>query len=83
MRRAFLFSDSPERRALLESARAAGLWALHPNRTYVTPELVREAHAAGFVVNAWTVNEPREIAQFDKWGVDGIMSDYPERVPRG
>jgi len=83
VRRAFLFSDSPERRALLESARAAGLWALHPNRTYVTPELVRDAHGAGFVVNAWTVNEPREIAQFDKWGVDGIMSDYPERVPRG
>ena len=82
VRRAFLFSDSPERSALLESARAAGLWALHPNRTYVTPELVRDAHAAGFVVNAWTVNEPREIAQFDKWRVDGIMSDYPERVPR-
>jgi glycerophosphoryl diester phosphodiesterase len=82
VRRAFLFSDSPDRRALLASARAAGLWALHPNRAYVTPELVRDAHAAGLVVNAWTVNEPREIAQFREWGVDGIMSDYPERVPK-
>ena len=82
VRRAFLFADSPERRALLESARATGLWALHPNRAYVTPELVRDIHAAQLVVNAWTVNEPSEIAQFAKWGVDGIMSDYPERVPK-
>ena len=82
VRRAFLFSDSPERRALLESARAAGVWALHPNRAYVTPAFVRDAHGAGLVVNAWTVNEPSEIATFAKWGVDGIMSDYPERVPK-
>jgi len=80
--RAFLFADSPERRALLEGARAVGLWALHPNRAYVTPDLVHDAHGAGLVVNAWTVNEPREIAQFRDWGVDGIMSDYPERVPK-
>ena len=82
VRRAFLFADSPERRTLLESARAAGLWALHPNRAYVTPAFVRDAHEAGFVVNAWTVNEPSEIATFAEWGVDGIMSDYPERVPK-
>jgi glycerophosphoryl diester phosphodiesterase len=81
VRRAFLFSDSPDRSALLESARGMRLWALHPNRAYVTPELVKGAHSAGFKVNVWTVNEPREIATFAEWGVDGIMSDYPERVP--
>jgi len=83
VRRAFIFSDSPERTALLAGAKALGLWALHPNRAYVTPELVRDAHAAGLRVNAWTVNDPREIATFASWSVDGIMSDYPERVPRG
>ena len=83
VRRAFLFADSPHRSSLMESARGMRLWALHPNRTYVTPELVKAAHAAGVKVNAWTVNEPREIALFAEWGVDGIMSDYPERVPKG
>jgi hypothetical protein len=29
------------------------------------------------------VNEPREIALFGEWGVDGIVSDFPERVPKG
>ena len=82
VRRAFLFADSPDREALIQSARGLRLFALHPNRAYVTPELVRDAHAAGMKVNAWTVNEPEEIARFAEWGVDGIMSDFPERVPK-
>jgi glycerophosphoryl diester phosphodiesterase len=82
VRRAFLFSDSPDRAALLASARALELWALHPNRAYVTSELVRAAHAASLKVNAWTVNEPKEITTFRNWSVDGIMSDFPERVPK-
>jgi glycerophosphoryl diester phosphodiesterase len=83
VRRAFVFAGSPSRSALMEGARDMRLWALHPNRAYVTPEGVHAAHAAGLKVNAWTVNVPREIGLFAEWGVDGIMSDYPERVPKG
>jgi glycerophosphoryl diester phosphodiesterase len=83
VRRAFLFADSPDKSTLMESARGMRLWALHPNRKYVTPEIVRAAHSTGVKVNVWTVNRPREIALFAEWGVDGIMSDYPERVPKG
>jgi glycerophosphoryl diester phosphodiesterase len=82
VRRAFVYSDSPDRVALLASARALGLWALHPNRAYITPDLVRAAHAASLRVNAWTVNDAKEITQFRNWSVDGIMSDFPERVPK-
>jgi glycerophosphoryl diester phosphodiesterase len=31
-------------------------------------------------VVVWTVNEPRDIARMIDWGVDGIISDYPDRV---
>ena len=82
VRRAFAFNDSPDPRALVASATALGLWALHPNRAYVTPELVAAAHAASLKVNVWTVNEPSEIAAFVALGVDGIMSNWPERVPK-
>jgi len=82
VRRAFVFSDAPEREALIQSARGLRLWALHPNRAYVTPELVRDAHAAGLRVNVWTVNDPAEASRLREWGVDGVMSDYPERVPK-
>lgn len=82
VRRAFLFAGSPDRDALLASARKLELWALHPNRAYVTPELVRAARAASLRVNVWTVNDQKEITTFRNWSVDGIMSDYPERVPK-
>jgi glycerophosphoryl diester phosphodiesterase len=83
VRRAFIFADSPDPDALISSAHALGLWALHPNRAYVTPQLVARAHAASLRVNAWTVNEPAEIAAFAALGVDGVMSNWPERVPKG
>jgi glycerophosphoryl diester phosphodiesterase len=82
LRRAFVFVGSPEGRALRESAARLELWSLHPNRDYVTADLVRAAHAAGLRVQAWTVNDARQIATFALWGVDGIMSDFPERVPK-
>jgi glycerophosphoryl diester phosphodiesterase len=82
VRRAFVFSGSPARSALMEGSRDMRLWALHPNRAFVTPEFVHAAHAAGLKANAWTVNDAQEIALFAEWGVDGIMSDFPERVPK-
>jgi glycerophosphoryl diester phosphodiesterase len=83
VRRAFIFSDSPDRDALIASSAALGLWAPHPNRAYVTAELVAAAHRASLRVNAWTVNDPLEIESFARLGVDGIMSDRPELVPKG
>jgi glycerophosphoryl diester phosphodiesterase len=82
VRRAYIFSSSPERTSLVAAAKAIGLWALHPNKTYATPELIGAAHDAGIAVQPWTVNDPAEIAHLAALGVDGICSDYPERVPR-
>lgn len=83
VRRAFVYGAAPDMSALLTQARSLGLWALHPERFYVTPERVAAAHAASLRMNVWTVNDPPEIARLVAWGVDGIMSDYPERVPKG
>ena len=41
---------------------------------------VREAHHLGLQVLAWTVNEPAQIARMLDLGVDGIVSDRPDRV---
>ncbi|MGE5672470.1 MAG: glycerophosphodiester phosphodiesterase [Mycobacterium leprae] len=61
-------------------ARTIGAEALHPSWEWVTPELVAEAHAAGLKVNTWTVDLPEVIAMVKQAGVDGIMSNYPERL---
>src|SRR5258708_36800608 len=78
VRRAFIFSDAPERAALIAGARALGLWALHPNRAYVTRELVEAAHAASLPVNVWAANDPADIPPIPAPGVDGVLSHLPE-----
>lgn len=46
----------------------------------VTPGFVREAHARGLQVHVWTVNEAEDMRRLIDWGVDGIITDYPERL---
>jgi glycerophosphoryl diester phosphodiesterase len=41
---------------------------------------VKEAQALGLQVLAWTVNEPAQIDAMLALGVDGIISDRPDRV---
>jgi glycerophosphoryl diester phosphodiesterase len=43
---------------------------------------VSAAHAAGLRINTWTANDPALIARLVALGVDGIASDFPERVPK-
>ena len=83
VRRAYIYASYAEVDVLVARATAAGLWALHPNLAYVTLELVATAHAAGLKVNAWTANDPADIAALMGACVDGICSDFPERVPKG
>jgi glycerophosphoryl diester phosphodiesterase len=49
-----------------------------------TPDLTREhvdaCHADGIQVHVWTTNEPDDIARAATKDLDGITSDYPERV---
>jgi glycerophosphoryl diester phosphodiesterase len=33
-------------------------------------------------VVVWTVNDPRDIERMIDYGVDGIISDYPDRLRR-
>ena len=82
VRRAFIYSGAPDLAALIRGAKELGLAALHPNHRSVTPDLLAAAHAAGLLVNPWTVNEPSRIAELVAMGVDGIASDFPERVPK-
>jgi glycerophosphoryl diester phosphodiesterase len=46
----------------------------------VDARLVRKVHEMGNVLHVWTVNKPEDIAEMLELGVDGIISNYPDRV---
>ena len=46
----------------------------------VAQKLVDEAHRHGLKVLVYTVNQPDDILRMINMGVDGVFSDYPDRV---
>lgn len=53
---------------------------MHPMAGLVTPSMVRIAHSMGMQVNVWTVNDKKTVAFLAACGVDGIITDTPDRV---
>jgi len=66
--------------AVPNMVRAAGGTVWSPYFREVTPEVLRAARQAGLKVVVWTVNEPHDIAHMLDLGVDGIISDFPDRL---
>lgn len=64
----------------IELAEKVKAKALHPNFSLLTERNVKKAKDAGYRIYTWTVNEPDDIARMKSYGVDGIISDYPERL---
>lgn len=54
--------------------------AIHPHFSLLTESNVKKAQEAGYKIYTWTVNEPEDIARIKSYNVDGIISDYPERL---
>ncbi len=85
-RRALLIGVRTAERAL-ERARAVGAEAINPWLGLATRELVGAAHAVGLAVYVYTVNREEDMRRLLELGVDGMFTDYPDRlrrlVPRG
>jgi len=65
---------------VMNFAERIGAYSLNPHHRAVNPELVSEAHRRGLKVYTWTVNDPADIARMKGLGVDGVISDYPDRI---
>lgn len=55
--------------------------AVHLHLLLATEERVREAHDAGFRVNVYTVDDPEAQRRLASYGVDGIFTNLPAKLP--
>jgi glycerophosphoryl diester phosphodiesterase len=61
---------------------AAGCRVWSPFFREVSKEALEEAKRLGLDVVVWTVNDPTDMESLIEMGVDGIITDYPDRLRR-
>ena len=54
--------------------------AINPHFKLLTCENVLVIHENGFKIFPWTVNQPKDITFVKSLKVDGIISDFPDRI---
>jgi glycerophosphoryl diester phosphodiesterase len=62
----------------LVKAAGCGTWSIFWRN--LTPKLLAAAHALGLKALPWTVNERGDMRSLIDLGVDGIITDYPDRL---
>ena len=65
---------------ILGRAARVGSEAVHLHLLLATEEQVRAAHAAGYRVNVYTVDDPDAQRRLARFGVDGIFTNLPGKL---
>ena len=77
-----LITGSPLKPDWLEAASGVGARSIHMQKELVTRNLLNLAWEEGLDVYVWTVNEVREMEALARMGVQGLISDFPEKFSK-
>ena len=64
----------------IEFGKKINAQAIHPNFKLLNDKAVKKIKNNGFKIYTWTVNNEDDINFMKKLEVDGIISDYPDRI---
>lgn len=78
LRRVLLVED--EKVDLITQGYAVGAFAISPDVRLLSKELVRSLQDRGWNVIPWTANSKEEWLRLIDFGVDGIITDYPQEL---
>lgn len=70
-------SDGPRRSPAMQAMQVPEYML---GRRVLTREFVEAAHALNLQVHAWTINDEESMKRLIELGVDGIITDYPDRL---
>ena len=79
--RAFIF-DEKASGDVIALAVATGCEAVHPKSTLLSEAFMARCRDASLRVRPWTVNADDEMRRLMALGVDGIVTDFPNRLAR-
>ncbi len=54
--------------------------AIHCDHAPLTPDRVGEILSSGYALRCYTVNDPDRAQDLLSWGVDSIITDFPDRI---
>ena len=75
-----LVSKSMSINEAIEFGKKINAQAIHPNFKILNDKTVKKIKNNGFKIYTWTVNDKDDINFMKKLKVDGIISDYPDRI---
>jgi glycerophosphoryl diester phosphodiesterase len=61
-------------------AEKIGAYSVHPSIEFIDQEFVDDCHRRNMKVFVYTVNDSDGILRMEKLGVDGIISDFPDKI---
>jgi len=75
-----LVSKSMSMNEAIEFGKKINAQAIHPNFKLLNDKTVKKIKNNGFKIYTWTVNDKDDINFMKKLKVDGIISDYPDKI---
>jgi glycerophosphoryl diester phosphodiesterase len=75
-----LLSEEYRLTPYLELIEELGAKDFNANFKYVDERYINAIHKVGLRINVYTVNEPVDIKRMKDYGVDGIFSNFPDRL---
>ena len=75
-----LLSNSTSINEAIEFGKKINAQAIHPNFKLLNEKTVKKIKNNGFKIYTWTVNSKDDINYMKKFKVDGIISDFPDKI---
>ena len=75
-----LLTRLKEPKPILDLAHRLSVRAIHISTRRFSPTLLRQAQARGFLLLVYTVNQKVAMKEYVNLGVDGLFTDYPDRL---
>lgn len=78
-----VFNVQLDRSLKVEDALKSHLYrAINVDHRFVSPRFISKVHRMEKKVFCWTVNDPVRMAKLIDWKVDGIITNYPDRLEK-